>query len=122
MKEITVEILEKNGFKKFIAGQYILPNLAMHKNQYVNIAPMTELISSDGKVWLLSIKNAYTDAKIAITKGKIRSYKHIKNGIVVCDFIAVRKNGVGYLYDRENKVLVGSSTSTGFTYGDDVTT
>ena len=58
----------------------------------------------------------------AVTKGKIRSYKHIKSGTVVCDFIAVRKDGVGYLYDRENKVLVGSSTTTGFTYGNDIIT
>ena len=67
VKEITAEILEKNGFKKFIAGQYILPNFAMHEKQHVNIAPMTELINSDGKVWLLSVKDAYTNAKIAIT-------------------------------------------------------
>ena len=66
-KEITIEILEKNGFKKFIAGQYILPNFAMHEKQHVNIAPMTELINSDRKVWLLSIKDADTDTKIAVT-------------------------------------------------------
>lgn len=58
----------------------------------------------------------------AVTKGKIRSYKHVKNGVIACDFIAVRKNGIGYLYDKENRILVGSSTATGFTYGNDITT
>lgn len=71
VKNLTAEILEKNGFKKFLAGQYILPNFAMHENQHVNIAPMTEQINSDGKVWLLSIKSikddVYTDTRIAVS-------------------------------------------------------
>ena len=66
VKEITIEILKKNGFKKFIEGQYFLPNLVIHRNQYVNIASMVDLPNANGK-WLVAIKNRYTDAKIAIT-------------------------------------------------------
>jgi len=64
VKEITVEILEKNGFKKFVAGQYILP--MENKEIFVCITPMKGLPNANGK-WLVAIKNGYTDAKIAIT-------------------------------------------------------
>lgn len=55
------------------------------------------------------------------TKGKIQSYKHIKNGVVVCDLIAVRKNGVGYLYDKVSRTLFGNDGTGDFTYGNDIT-
>ncbi len=64
VKEITVELIEKNGFKKFIAGQYILP--MENKEVYVCIAPMEGLPNANG-TWLVAIKNGYTDAKIVIT-------------------------------------------------------
>ena len=64
VKEITIEILEKNGFKKFIAGQYVLP--MENKDVFVVISPLKELPDANGK-WLVAIKNGYTDAKIAIT-------------------------------------------------------
>ena len=63
-KEITIEILEKNGFKKFTAGLYALP--VKSKEVFVCIAPMEGLPKANGK-WLVNIKNGYTDAKIAIT-------------------------------------------------------
>ena len=41
---------------------------------------------------------------------------------LVRDFIPVRKNGVGYLYDKVSEELFGNANSTGaFTYGNDVT-
>jgi hypothetical protein len=64
VKEITVELIEKNGFKKFVAGQYILP--IENKEIFVCIAPMVSLPNANGK-WLVAIKKGYTDAKIAIT-------------------------------------------------------
>ena len=64
VKEITIEIIEKNGFKKFVAGQYILP--MENKEIFVCIAPIAERLNANGK-WLVAIKNGYTDAKIAIT-------------------------------------------------------
>lgn len=63
-KEITAEILEKNGFKKFIAGQYILP--MENKEIFVCIAPMKGLPNANDE-WLVAIKKGYTDARIAIT-------------------------------------------------------
>ena len=64
VKEISTEIIEKNGFKKFVAGQYILP--MENKEVYVCITPMEGLPNANGK-WLVAIKNGYTDAKITIT-------------------------------------------------------
>ena len=63
-KEITIEILEKNGFKKFNAVLYALP--VKNKEIFACIAPMEELPNANGK-WLVAIKNGYTDAMIAIT-------------------------------------------------------
>lgn len=63
-KEITIELIEKNGFKKFIAGQYVLP--MENKEIFVCIAPMVGLPNANGK-WLVAIKKGYTDARIAIT-------------------------------------------------------
>lgn len=62
--KITIELIKKNGFKKFIAGQYILP--MENKEIFVCIAPMGGLPNANGE-WLVAIKNGYTDAKIAIT-------------------------------------------------------
>lgn len=61
-KEITIEILEKSGFVKYIAGQYVLPK--MTGEIFVSIVP--RLPNVNGK-WLVAIKNGYTDAKIVIT-------------------------------------------------------
>lgn len=64
VKEITVEILEKNGFKKFVAGQYILP--MENKENFVCIIPIVGLPNANDE-WLVTIKKGYTDARIAIT-------------------------------------------------------
>ena len=56
----------------------------------------------------------------ANTKGKIKSYKHIKNGVTVCDLIAVRKDGVGYLFDKVSGKLFGNSGTGDFILGPDI--
>lgn len=63
-KEITIELIKKNGFNKFIAGQYVLP--MENRGIFVCIAPMAGLSNANSK-WLVAIKNGYTDAKIVIT-------------------------------------------------------
>lgn len=53
---------------------------------------------------------------------KCVSAKFWSGTTLVRDYIPVRKNGVGYLYDKVNNVLYGNARSTGaFTYGNDVT-
>lgn len=63
VKEITIELIERNGFKKFIAGQYVLPR---ENIETCIIASMAGLPNANGK-WLVAIKKGYTDARIAIT-------------------------------------------------------
>ena len=51
------------------------------------------------------------------------SCKLIKNGVTVRDFIPVRKDGIGYMYDKVSGELFGNENSSGaFTYGNDITT
>ena len=61
-EEITIKILEKNGFINFIGNHYSLPNCAAG----VILTKIERLPNANG-TWLLAIKNGYTDAKIAIT-------------------------------------------------------
>lgn len=63
-KEITIEILEKNGFWRFAASSFLIPSKS--KENYTCITPIEGLPNANGK-WLVAIKNGYTDAKIAIT-------------------------------------------------------
>jgi len=61
-KEITIEILEKNGFVKFISSQFTLPNCSAG----VILTTLKGMPNANGE-WLVAIKKDYTDAKIAIT-------------------------------------------------------
>lgn len=48
------------------------------------------------------------------TKGYLKSYKHIKNGVVVCDLIPVRVGQTGYMYDKVSGQLLGNSGTGDF--------
>jgi len=49
--------------------------------------------------------------------------KMYSSGLLVRDFIPVRKNGVGYLYDKVSGNLFGNDAGSGaFIYGNDKTT
>lgn len=60
---LTPEILEKIGFVKYIAWQYVLPKMV--GETLVTIMPMKGLPNANNR-WLVAIKNGYTDAKITI--------------------------------------------------------
>ena len=54
------------------------------------------------------------------TKGRLYWFKIYSNNVLIYDFIPVRKNGVGYLYDKVSGQLFGNANSSGsFTYGND---
>lgn len=55
------------------------------------------------------------------TACSISSYKHLKNGVAVCDFIPVRVGTTGYMYDKVSKQLFGNSGTGSFVLGPDVT-
>lgn len=59
-----------------------------------------------------------------ILKGNhIRCFKFqiIQDSVIVIDLIPVRKNGVGYMYDKISGELFGNNGTGSFTYGNDVT-
>lgn len=51
---------------------------------------------------------------------KIVSCKIYLNGVLVRDYIPVRKDGVGYMYDRVSDELFGNQGTGAFAYGDDI--
>lgn len=71
-----------------------------------------------------------SDAQLFKTGGEsglipfiLYSFQWRRNGNLLFDLIPVRKNGVGYLYDRVSGELFGNAAGSGsFSYGDDKTT
>lgn len=55
-------------------------------------------------------------------KCKMYSCRIYDSGVLVRDYIPVRKNGVGYLYDRVSKTLFGNAGTGAFVIGPDVAT
>lgn len=53
---------------------------------------------------------------------KLYWFKITKGGVVVRDYVPVRKGTVGYLYDKVSGQLFGNSGTGNFIYGSDVTT
>lgn len=53
---------------------------------------------------------------------KFRSFKVIAGTTTLYDLIAVRKENIGYMYDKVSGNLFGNSGTGSFTYGNDVTT
>ena len=55
------------------------------------------------------------------SKVRIKAFEVYNGTTLVRDYIPVRKNGVGYLYDKVSETLFGNVASSGsFTYGNDV--
>ena len=54
------------------------------------------------------------------TSAKIYYFKMWQGSTLVCDFIPVRKDGVGYMYDKVSGELFGNDGTGSFTYGNDV--
>jgi hypothetical protein len=52
-------------------------------------------------------------------KEKIAAYQIYFDNVLVRDYIPVRKDGVGYLYDRVSGQLFGNSGTNSFLYGND---
>lgn len=70
-------------------------------------------------VCLFGLNNA---GNVIVSTTKIGAV-YITNGTTTLDLIPVRKNGVGYMYDKISGQLIGNSYGSGaFTYGNDVTT
>lgn len=78
----------------------------------------SQTFTTSGSALLFSTDGVSGNAKIALYK-----FKWIRDGNSLFDLIPVRKNGVGYLYDKVSGTLFGNANSSGaFTYGNDKTT
>ena len=61
----------------------------------------------------------YPNVHINITAWRIFSFKIWKSGVLVRDFIPVRKGSVGYMYDRVSGKLFGNQGTDNFILGPD---
>lgn len=53
--------------------------------------------------------------------GRVYSVKFYQDGSLLADYIPVRVENIGYMYDKVSGNLLGNSGSGSFTYGNDVT-
>lgn len=60
------------------------------------------------------------DTTFGLFSGKYYSLKIYQNGVLVRDYIPVRKGTVGYLYDRVSGALFGNAGTGAFGYGADL--
>ena len=117
-----------NGAKVISAtintGNYSINNTTTPYIVVVNGTSITAgnyTFTSDYNVFLFLLNNS--DIKVqpgdtAILR--IYSAKFYSSGTLVRDYIPVRKDGVGYLYDKVSGTLFGNANSSGaFTYGND---
>jgi hypothetical protein len=76
--------------------------------------------SYDYDIFIYAIGGRDDAAALFFCNEKIASYQLYFDNVLVRDYIPVRKNGVGYLYDKVSGQLFGNSGTGTFTYGNDV--
>ena len=54
------------------------------------------------------------------TSGRFYFFELLKNGVKILDLIPVRKDGIGYMYDKVSGQLLGNAGTGSFTIGPDV--
>ena len=64
----------------------------------------------------------FPKGKKNLARTRIMKFEVIRNGEKVADIIAVRKDGVGYMYDRVSGKLFGNAGTGAFVIGPDKTT
>ena len=85
--------------------------------------PPVSPMPTDWQIYLFCGQNLDTSARPDHASdpfdGRLYYAKFWQNGVLVRDYIAVRKNGVGYMYDRVSKSLYGNAGTGAFEYGSD---
>lgn len=79
-------------------------------------------ITLDGSSKSNVARTSNIDANVTAVRAGTRVYylKITDNGVLVRDYIPVRKNGVGYLFDKVSGQLFGNVGTDAFIYGSDV--
>lgn len=109
----------------FPVGEFMLLNLQDNKTLSVNGTNYSSTAATFTTVYNF-VLFAMNDAGVigSSTIGlRIKYIKLYDGESLVRDYIPVRKNGVGYMYDKMSGQLYGNARNTGaFTYGNDITT
>lgn len=109
-----------SGYNKLCAIHMERANkvISLDNVQVAASTTSSQSFTTDGNARLFMAGGISAKAKIALTK-----FKWIRSNDILFDMIPVRKNGVGYLYDKESGTLYGNDAGSGaFTYGNDKTT
>lgn len=83
----------------------------------------TSTFATDYNIYVFAMNNggAASGPNANSVVMRLKYLKFYNSGILVRDYTPVRKNGVGYLYDKVSGQLFGNIAGSGaFTYGDDV--
>lgn len=107
-------------------GNYIIhsesPNVLTINDEYT-LSCTASTFSSNYSIYLFTLNNAGTPDILNSNNIylRIKWFKIYDDGVLVRDYIPVRNNNIGYLYDRVSKELFGNTNSTGaFVYGNDI--
>lgn len=104
-------------------GDFILSNTSASRTLVVNgtsYNATAATFSTNADFLLFCAANGTGGSKWAGKSGvRLKSGKLYSNGTLVRDYIPVRKNGVGYLYDNVSGELFGNEGTGSFTYGND---
>jgi hypothetical protein len=107
------------------SGNYNFKNTAsvnvLKINDTITLSAPSGNFTTNYNFLLLTLNVAGTPAIVNIADGaRIMPSKIYVGGVLERDYIAVRKNGVGYLYDKVSEQLFGNANNEGaFSYGAD---
>ena len=103
-----------SGFNtvRFSGGNSYLNGTAVETEIPLNIKPVRTM-------YLFAYNRGGTTG---FCKARVSSFVVKENGVLLCDFIPVRKGTVGYLYDRVSDQLYGNAGTGSFIVGPDKTT
>ena len=97
-------------------------NLTIGGSQYLNVPNSSKSSTTEyGSIYILNVNTTgYYSSDINLFEGKLYGCTIAKGGQTVRDMVPVRKDNVGYLYDKVSGQLFGNAGSGAFTYGNDV--
>ena len=107
------------------SGNYNFKNTAsvnvLKINDTITLSATSATFTSNYNFYILTLNVNGTPAINNIGNGtRIMPSKIYLSGVLVRDYIAVRKDGIGYLYDKVSGELFGNANSEGaFSYGAD---
>ena len=101
--------------------------LSLRNGQYVDYNGTQSAVgtgtvrSNIGAILFGSVSSSSGATSRSLTAAKVFAFKlYNTNGVLLGDFIPVRKGAVGYLYDRVSGKLFGNAGTGAFTYGNDL--